>query len=374
MLHRCKRFAASDDQLRNCPFVESPGRRWLSLVVAPLERCLGIDLANRSFSARLIRKLSSLLLQAPSRWQAHLSTAQLTHFDIYHSPVFAFPEAVRRSAHLKKFLTVYDLTHIKLPQHALASTVQEYRHILNSVPPDSYFLCISEHTKNDWCEYMGVPPERCFVTPLAAGEQFTPCLNQSQIKYVQQKYKIPPGRYYLSVSTLEPRKNLLMVIRAFIQLWQQTKDSSMYLVLAGRRGWHEEEILRTADASQAREQIIFTGYVAEADLSALYSGALAFVYMSFYEGFGLPPLEAMQCGAPTVTSNVSSLPEVVGTAGLMLDPRDEDGLCAAMLQLRDDESLRRTLRQRSLERARLFTWQRCLDLTLAAYRSAVDRG
>jgi glycosyltransferase involved in cell wall biosynthesis len=121
-----------------------------------------------------------------------------------------------------------------------------------------------------------------------------------------------------------------------------------------------------------RDRIVMTGYVAEDDLAPLYSGALAFVYPSLYEGFGLPPLEAMQCGTPVITSNTSSLPEVVGDAGIMVDPLDQDALCDALSRVHGSAALRRELSRRSLARARQFSWERCIDQTLAAYRTALS--
>ena len=151
---------------------------------------------------------------------------------------------------------------------------------------------------------------------------------------------------------------------------QQSVD--LRLVLVGTKGWNYDKILeavRTMELSE--ERIILTGYVADEDLAPFYSGALAFIYVSLYEGFGLPPLEAMQCGTPVITSNRSSLPEVVADAGIMLDPFDEDGACQAILELYRNTALREQMRRRSLERSRQFNWNRCVSETIAAYRIAL---
>jgi glycosyltransferase involved in cell wall biosynthesis len=142
----------------------------------------------------------------------------------------------------------------------------------------------------------------------------------------------------------------------------------------GAKGWRDEGIYAAIeDAGVVRDQIILPGYVADADLAPLYSGALAFVYTSLYEGFGLPPLEAMQCGVPVVTANTSSLPEVVGDCGLTVDPADADALSQAMLDLHRSAPLRAELAQKGLARSRHFTWDRCVHDTVAAYRAAVGR-
>ena len=189
---------------------------------------------------------------------------------------------------------------------------------------------------------------------------------------VQLKYGIPRGPYILSLGTLEPRKNIVHLIRSFAQLVAQENLPDLSLVLAGAAGWDYGSIFEELTRyPQLKQRIIFTGYVADEDLSPLYSGALVFVYPSFYEGFGLPPLEAMQCGTPVITSNTSSLPEVVGGAGIMLNPSDHEGLCQQMLAIYRSSALREELSARSLEQARKFSWTACARQTAAAYRRAL---
>ncbi len=137
-------------------------------------------------------------------------------------------------------------------------------------------------------------------------------------------------------------------------------------------GWNYDKIFETLESCNSlKDSIILTGYVADEDLAALYSGALAFVYPSFYEGFGLPPLEAMQCGVPVITSNTSSFPEIVKDAGIMVDPTDTDAICSSILEIYRDPSLRKTMSQKSLERASFFSWDNCTRGTIAAYKAAL---
>jgi glycosyltransferase involved in cell wall biosynthesis len=144
------------------------------------------------------------------------------------------------------------------------------------------------------------------------------------------------------------------------------------LVLVGAKGWDYDRIFEVIESFDIpRSYIILTGYVADEDLAALYSGALAFIYLSLYEGFGLPPLEAMQCGVPVITSNTSSLPEVVGDAGIMVDPRDENAICQSIFDVYRDQSLRDQMSRRSIERAQLFSWDRTVHETIAAYKLAI---
>ena len=177
------------------------------------------------------------------------------------------------------------------------------------------------------------------------------------------------GRYFLAVGTLEPRKNLVAALRAYSQLPQATQDA-FPLVLAGMKGWHSAQLDRELAPLEASGRVRLTGYLERAELAALIAGATALVYPSIYEGFGLPPLEAMASGVPTIVSNVSSLPEVVGDTGLLVEPHDHKALCEAMRQMADAPELRAALAARALERSRQFSWDECAARTFAAYERA----
>jgi glycosyltransferase involved in cell wall biosynthesis len=212
-----------------------------------------------------------------------------------------------------------------------------------------------------------------FVTPLAASDNFYPCADPKELSSVRAKYGIPTDAiYFLGLSTLEPRKNIDQLIRCFARLVSDQGLKDLRLVLVGAKGWDYNKIFEAISSLEiSKDHIILTGYVAEEDLAALYSGALAFVYLSLYEGFGLPPLEAMQSGTPVITSNTSSLPEVVGNAGIMLDPLDADAICQSMLEVYRNGALRAEMTRKSLERAMLFSWTKCVRESVSAYRSAL---
>jgi glycosyltransferase involved in cell wall biosynthesis len=236
-------------------------------------------------------------------------------------------------------------------------------------------ICISESTKNDLCNYSSkIDPAKVFVTHLAAEpSMFYQCKDFNKINSVRNKYKIPEGSYMLGLSTLEPRKNLDHIIRCFAQVIQETKIQDLSLVLVGNPGWNYGKILEEiSNHKLLANRVIVTGRVADEDLAALYSGAIVFIYPSFCEGFGLPPLEAMQCGIPVITSNTSSLPEVVGDAGIMLDPTNTDGLCQSMLEIYNKPSLREAMSLKSLEQAKKFSWDKCTKETIAAYKTALS--
>ena len=321
------------------------------------------------------RKVLYLLADFLARHGQLLRNSDLAAANIYHSPFHALPEQTLAANGLKRFLTVYDLIPILCPKLFEPDLKALLPQILGSLRPRDFAFCISESTKNDLCNYRSdLDPERVFVTPLAASELFFPCRDSAKLSSIRRKYRIAEGDpYFLSLSTLEPRKNLEQVIKSFSRLVREQRIDDLRLVLVGVKGWNYGNILKAIKEFELSEdRIILTGYVADEDLAGLYSGALGFVYLSLYEGFGLPPLEAMQCGVPVITSNRASLPEVVGNAGFMFDPYDEDGICQAMSDLYWDERLRLAMSRSSLERAKEFSWDRCVRMTVGAYRKALE--
>jgi glycosyltransferase involved in cell wall biosynthesis len=294
--------------------------------------------------------------------------------EVFHSPYAALPPQSVLSAPAR-FLTVYDLIPVRYPHFFDAGLVRQMERVYRSLGAEDWAFAISETTRADICEHRGVDPDRVFVTPLAADPAlFHPDNEPARQAEVRRRYGIPSDSpYLLSLNTLEPRKNMDRAIGAFVRLVEEERLPDLRFVLVGAAGWKYENIFDAVSRSgSVRDRIVMTGYVAEDDLAPLYSGALAFVYPSLYEGFGLPPLEAMQCGTPVITSNTSSLPEVVGDAGIMVDPLDQDALCDALSRVHGSAALRRELSRRSLARARQFSWERCIDQTLAAYRTALS--
>jgi glycosyltransferase involved in cell wall biosynthesis len=210
------------------------------------------------------------------------------------------------------------------------------------------------------------------VIPLAAGAEFYEERNAERIAAVRAKYGVLPGPYILSLCTLGPRKNLAHLVRVFREWVRREPGMNANLVLAGGKGWEFEEILREVnEAGEVRGRIHCAGRIDDADLAALYGGAAMFVYPSLYEGFGLPALEAMQCGVPVIASNTSSLPEVVGAAGILVAPRDGAALQEAMRALLASPQRQEELRAKGLARAREFSWAKMMEQTVGAYRRAL---
>ena len=284
--------------------------------------------------------------------------------DVFHSPDFALPP-VRQA---RTVLTVHDLSFMRVPECSQPS-LRAY--LLRVVPPSvrraDVVLADSESTRNDVIELLGVGPDRVRVLYPGVDEGFQRVQDAQVLADVRQRYRLPE-RFVLSVGTLQPRKNLTRLIEAHKQV---RADADIELVIAGGAGWMYEGIFRRVEELGLQGAVHFPGYVGDEDLPALYTLADLFVFPSLYEGFGLPALEAMACGTPVVTSDVSSLPEVVGDAALMVDPHDVDALAEAMRRVLGEPSLRSAMIRRGLVRAQSFTWSRAAEELLCLYHEVV---
>jgi glycosyltransferase involved in cell wall biosynthesis len=293
--------------------------------------------------------------------------------NVYHSPFLAIPRQINLEKRIKKFITINDLTPFIYPDYYPSSTVEHMKIIFRSIKPDTFATCISESTKQDFLRHMpSFDPAMVSVIYLAAADHFQHCKDLNLIQHIKLKYRIPSDRhYFLALSTLQPHKNFERTINSFIRLVKQESIKDLDLVIVGSAGWNCEKINKEIENSgELAGRIILTGFIPDEDLAPLYSGAMAFLYPSLYEGFGLPPLEAMQCGTPVITSNNSSLPEVVGDAAIMIDPKDTEALCQAMLDIYQKEALRKKLSQFSLERAKKFNWEKTTRQYIESYKRA----
>jgi glycosyltransferase involved in cell wall biosynthesis len=285
------------------------------------------------------------------------------HVDLVHSPNYLLPP--RRRA--RGIVTVLDLSFLLYPECADRGLVAFLEQAVPlSVAAADLVVAISEQTKRDLVALLDVPPERVAVVPLGVEPHFRPMTDEAALAAVRARLGIAEP-FILSVGTLEPRKNLTLLIAAFARL-KRGRRWPHRLVLAGQPGWLYEDVFRAVERFGLADDVIFPGYVAEADLPALYSAADVFAYPSRYEGFGLPPLEALACGTPVVCADASSLPEVVGDAALLVPPTDEAALATALERLLEDTTLRATLRQRGLARAARFTWAACAAQMRELYR------
>jgi glycosyltransferase involved in cell wall biosynthesis len=269
--------------------------------------------------------------------------------DVFYSPDFVLPPTSAR----KKVLTVHDLSFRRVPETAVPN-LKWYLEgaVPRAVNRADLILADSETTRNDLIELFHAPPDR--VQTLYSGVEsfFCRVTDPARLEAIKSRYGLNRP-FILNVGTLEPRKNLVRLIEAFSRL--RTRD--LDLVVAGGRGWMFQDILEAPAQFGVADRVRFTGFVPDPDLSALYSLATLFVYPSLYEGFGLPVLEALACGAPVITSNTSSMPEVAGDAAALVDPRNMEELCAQMDRLVSDEGLRRQMTARGFKQAARFSWR-----------------
>lgn len=305
------------------------------------------------------------------RWLALVPAAlRRLRVDVFHGMDHVGIPLVGRTG--KYVVTVHDVIPLILPETFTRRHRAIVRVALARIRRKADRVIVPSHTvKRDVVRYAGVPEDRVVVTPEGCEPRFRPVSSEGAMRDVAARYGLP-SRYLLAVGTLEPRKNLTALLDAFARLLRcGAVDPDLRLVLAGARGWLDEPIFRTVRSLGLEPAVHFPGFIDDDDLPAVYSGAALFVFPSLYEGFGLPPLEAMACGVPVVTSNVSSMPEVAGDAAMLVDPRDVDGLAAAIARVLRDRALRARLRVAGITRARQFSWEATARRTLDAYASLV---
>lgn len=230
---------------------------------------------------------------------------------------------------------------------------------------------VSEYSRQDLIRTYHLPPEKVVVTYNGVESHFTPDVLPNEAEDVRNRFGIKRD-YLLAVGSLQPRKNLVRLIRAYARLRSEHKSFTPQLVIVGRKLWLADDIFAEVRRQLWKDDVILTGYVSDDDLPKLYRQATAFVYPSLFEGFGLPPVEAMACGTPVVTSNVSSLPEITGDAALLVDPLDQASIEAALLKITGDEALRARLREQGIAQAKRFTWREAAEKTLQLYREAFE--
>lgn len=294
--------------------------------------------------------------------------------DVFHSSAIAPLPAAAEGRLPRRFLTIYDLAFVRFPKIYEPPYQRALTTAIDSLRLEDHVITNSRFVRDELMAEGIAPSEQVHVVPLAADpDLFYRCADPKRITAVRRTYGIPEGPYLLGVNTPDVRKNVPHAVHAFARAIHEGRGGIGSLVLTGLPGPGWDRVQQAiAEHADLRGMIILTGFVPDVDLAPLYTGAQAFVYNSIYEGFGLPPLEAMQCGTPVITSNTSSLPEVVGDGGLLVPPDDLDALAGAMLHLGTDSDLRSCLQQRALAQARRFSWEISTAATLKAYRAGLE--
>ena len=313
--------------------------------------------------------LPSSVLWTPShhRWERFaLSVELIRHrLDLFHSPDFIPPYQAAN----KHIITVHDLTFLHYPQYLTAESRRYYNaQIEVAVTHTNHILSDSEATKRDLINMLAVPANKITVHPLGVDESFR-VLDSGETTSTRLQYELPES-YFLCVGTWEPRKNILGLAQGYQQLIAKSSDAPS-LVLVGKPGWLFDDIKKQIDALGLGKKLLWREDVSSSALPSIYNHATAHITTSFYEGFGLPTLEAMACGTVPIVSNISSLPEIVGDVGLQIDPNDPDTIMAAMERVMTDEDWRTEQEELAQERAKQFTWQACAETTLDVYNQVL---
>lgn len=287
--------------------------------------------------------------------------------DLFHSTDFIPPLRYRG----RSVITIHDLAFLIYPHFLTRDAARYYGQIDRAVRHAQHIIAVSHSTKNDLVRMLGVPDDKITVIYEAADPLFQPLDRAAALRSVQALYGLPES-FILFVSTIEPRKNVTGLLRAYRRLRDDYKLTPA-LVLVGSRGWLTDEVDELVEKLDLGAHTFFLGRVDAPTLRYLYNAALCLVHPAFYEGFGLTPLEAMACGTPVIVSNVSSLPEVVGDAGLLVNPQNDEEITIALWRLLTDEALRAELRAKGLQRAARFSWERAAQQTMAVYRQVVGQ-
>lgn len=262
-------------------------------------------------------------------------------------------------------VTVHDLSYILFPHFFSLRD----RLLLSTLVPTSLrraakVIAVSQRTKKDLLEHYHLPENQVAVTYEAASEAFQPIEEEARLTEVKERYGLHEP-FVLTIGNLQPRKNMIRLVKAHASL--RKKGFAHQLVIVGQAYWRTSDIFRAVKEYGLEDKVVFTGYVPDADLPLLYNAADLFTFVSLYEGFGLPVLEAMACGTPVVSSRGGSLPEVVGDAGVLVDPLDVEGIAQAMAEVLSQPQLASQLRAKGLKQAASFSWQRMAQETLSVY-------
>lgn len=324
---------------------------------------------NVIINHQILRKpvaLMLLFLQFLLKINVKTNNERIKDADAFLSPVFKVPDIIRRYPSIRPHVFLHDAIPIKFPQYFpygksfVVKIMESSRHV-------DYFFAVSQNTKKDFEEFFPeiVREDNTMVVPLAVNERFNVVKDENTIKKIKSKYRIPENKKYVfSLCTIEPRKNLIRAVRSFLTFVKKNKIEDLIWVMGGAVWVSFAKELARQGVNWNKNQILHVGYVDDEDLPVLYSNAEWFVYTSQYEGFGIPPLEAMRCGCPVITSNNSSLPEVVGDAGIKIGWDSDEQHVEAFEKYYFDDEFRKRNAQKGLERSKIFSWKKSVETML----------
>ena len=341
------------------------GRNALFKILRPLKTLETRAARVRRIQAmlRLVGRKLSKLAYEPSLFLSRM------HWDIYHSPVGPLPP-VDWTGNAVRILTVHDCLNLKFPELFPWGT-PPIRKTLNSVDVDRDFvICDSESTRRDVMSVIPIAEAHTYVVPLAADAQFVNPSKESAYQ-ILRSVDVIPGKYVLALGQTEPRKNISRLVRAFCRVWAEDRFGDYVLVMVASRSYRDTLLAKLLENGLPMSSFRIIVDVDDEKLAGLYACAKLFAYMSLYEGFGIPPLEAMSAGCPVVVSNTSSIPEVVADAGEYIDPTNVESIAAGLTRVLDNDSLRESLVARGKRQAARFSWDRTTAMTLDFYQEAL---
>lgn len=310
---------------------------------------------------------STRLIKFPRFWtQVRLAFEVLREKpDLLFIPAHTLP--IIHHPNLKTIVTIHDLGYEYLKEHhQFPQSLYLNRSTVYAAKKATHLIAVSEATKNDLINKLGVDKEKITVIHEGVDHEFFQPQEKETIVQVRQKYYLYED-YLLFVGTIQPRKNLLRLIEAFNLLLRESKYQKLSLILVGKEGWLADEIYKAPVKLNLQGKIRFLNHVPTRDLPALYSGAKMFMFPSLFEGFGLPLLEAMSCGTPVITSNVSSIPEVVNDAALLLNPEETGEITESIKRIIDDKNFAKELSKKGIAQAKKFSWGKTAQETLAVF-------
>ena len=304
----------------------------------------------------------------------HEYFASLNDIDVYFSPAHGAPKFIAKNKRIKKYTVLHDvipLTDVykdKIP-------AKWFTCLIDSINPVDKYFSNSEYTKSDFIKYVPkINPENITPITFSTGKPYYKIDDKEYINRIKEKYGIPAGKKYIySLCSIDPRKNLIFAIKNFLRFVEKNNINDLIFVLGG--GYFTDFIDKFNNEMNdlnLRDKIIYIGYVEDEDMSALYSGAEMFLFPSLYEGFGLPVLEAMQCGLPVICSNVTSLPEVIGDCGIQIDPHSDDDMVKALEKMYYDRNFRDECINKGLKRAKMFTWKKGVDVIVDTIKKDIN--
>lgn len=364
-----KKFSAKLEKTLNKYFPENNFNNFYLDLLNPIEKLHSALTCSYKEKKHILTKLGILATSGVKKIlpKININYEKLTKdIDIYFSPVYKIPDEIKKIKSIKKYTLLHDVIPILYPEYFGNDKNYWFYKFIKELSADDYYFTNSEHTKKDFLKYCPqLDAAKITPTLLACSDNFKP--EKEKTKEVLKKYKLPTDKKYIfSLCSLEPRKNLIRAAKCFIEFINKNNIKDMVYILGGGAwdGFIEKMEKEIPDFDKYKNLILRTGYIYDEDLAPLYSGAEWFVYTSEYEGFGLPPLEAMSCGCPVITSNRASLPEVVGNTAIMIDYNSDEQHIKAYEDYYYNYNLRKENAEKGLKHAKEFSWKKCADLML----------